>query len=176
MRKLLRNGSARGVLVLGILAIVTAGLLAGPVTAAGTLTKKKVKKIATKVVNQYGANNLGIFARSTPGPIPMATTNATVGSVSLPAGQYALFGKGWFTGESNPDVSCELVVGGAVVDYSQTELISTEGAPKRAELTVMGAASVGGTTTAELRCMRDPAGTATGQNFQLVVIRGPSLA
>ena len=55
MRKSFVGRSTRGVVVLGIVAVVAAGLLAGPVTAAGPVTKKQVKRIAkrvaTKVVN-----------------------------------------------------------------------------------------------------------------------------
>ena len=52
MRKLFRSRSARGVIVLGILAVVTAALLAGPVTAGGKLTRAKVKRIAKNVATQ----------------------------------------------------------------------------------------------------------------------------
>ena len=52
MRQLLGSRSMRGVLVLGIMAVVTAGLLAGPVTAAGPVTKKQVKRIAKRIATQ----------------------------------------------------------------------------------------------------------------------------
>lgn len=45
---------ARGSLTLAILAVVAGALIASPSGAAAPLTKKKVKKIATKVVKQLG--------------------------------------------------------------------------------------------------------------------------
>lgn len=52
MRQLLGKPGARGVLLLAILAVATAGLLASPVTAAGGVTKKQVKRIATAVATE----------------------------------------------------------------------------------------------------------------------------
>jgi hypothetical protein len=89
----------RGVLTLGILSALAAGLLLSPAGAAAPLTKAKVKKIATKVFN----NNIG------PATAPFMRDDVTRHqassainsdafkslSVDCPPGKIALSGGGW---------------------------------------------------------------------------------
>lgn len=106
----------RATVALIALGAVAYALVASPVGAGGSLTRRKVKNIATRVVK----GNTGIFSVSKEGPAPTPTSLASIASLSLPAGTYAVFAKGVF-GRTTPGtgpVECELFAGGASVDRS----------------------------------------------------------
>ena len=156
----------RGSLSLGVLAALTAALLASPVGAGGTLTKKKVKKIATGVVKANG----GIFIVSKEGPTDTPDSLGTIASLSLPAGTYAVFAKGVFqrgtAAEGN--VLCELHIGGSKAD--EARMVLRIGS----ETDIMTLQGAGGGGTTEFRC-RDDTVVSTSLDVKITALRTPSL-
>jgi hypothetical protein len=86
----------RGAVTLAALAALTVGVLAAPGGAAGTLTRAKVKKIATRVANKVvDAENAIVSKNFADGDIPgnsgfdLNNPNTIMGSLSVPAGNWA---------------------------------------------------------------------------------------
>ncbi len=96
----MRKPWIRGVLTLGILGSLAAGVLLSPAGAAAPLTKAKVKKIATKVANKAVANRLQDDVTSHTITSPTVTTGVTAeATVTCPAGKIATGGGARLTGD-----------------------------------------------------------------------------
>jgi hypothetical protein len=187
----------RGMLALAILGLVTAALVASPVGAATTVTKKKAKTIATNKVNKLApgiattvaeglldAEN-AIVHRDVPGTnidivgnsgFDLNNPNTILGSLTLPAGNWWVHTD--FLAVRNTSgivISCDLRVGGTVVD----KLSSFEGdAQSNDTVSMQGVAALPSGGTAEVRCDDGaPGGTNTWVDFlDISGIEGSTLA
>ncbi len=161
----------RGILALAVLGAVTAALVASPVGAATTVTKKKAKTIATNKVNKLApgiatdvATQLldeenAIVHRDVPGTnidivgnsgFDLNNPNTILGSLTLPAGNWWVHSDFLATRNSGGIViSCQLRVGGTVVDGLSS--FETD-AQSQDTVSMQGVAALPAGGPAEVRC------------------------
>ncbi len=123
----------RGMAALAVLAVLTAAALVSPAVAAGTLTRKDVKKIANQVVNKRAKEFLGNTTVVMNTVTVPADTGAMI-TVNCPAGQQAIGGgvssphfgaspmEAFFVQESGP-----LVAGTQATGWTTEVVFSTGG-------------------------------------------------
>ena len=167
MGRVLGKRSARGVIVLGVLGVVTAGLLAGPVTAAGPVTKKQVKRIAKKVVNNLAYTKPQADARFAPRLFAVVDATGTLvrgsgvtGIVHYGPGDYGVR----FNRDLNACTGVASTGGYALGPGSNTGTNRGQAHVLIPQLTAgAGASEVGVVTT-------DSAGTTADRIFHLIVV------
>jgi hypothetical protein len=94
-----RTTGRRGVAILAVAILAAGALAASSAGAAAPLTKKRVKKIATKVFNSnIGPATAGFLGNDISRHQASSPNNSTAFknlSVDCPAGKYAISGGGW---------------------------------------------------------------------------------
>ena len=94
-----RTSGRRGVAILAVAILAAGALAASTAGAAAPVTKKKVRKIATKVFNQKIGPATAPFLRDDVSRHQASSPNNSDAfknlSVDCPAGKYAISGGGW---------------------------------------------------------------------------------
>jgi hypothetical protein len=144
-----RLRSVRGILTLGVLAALAAGLLLSPVAA----------KKGSKGLNKL-RRNLNVIHGTEAGPGTVADTSTTIGQLTLPKGNYGIVAKVHLSTESTTGatIECVLANGTTVLDHGAVELPH----PFQDVMALNTAAVLaGGGGTVELRCSDGSAAVAT---------------
>ena len=183
-----RRTLVRGGITLAVLAALAGAMVVAPagahVTSKFGHLKKHIKKIAKQEANKAvagdNASAEGIFASFLDGPVDIPTALTTIGSLSVPAGKYAVFAK--VTVEDidpgfDTTSECQLDAGGTVDNgeaYAETPTgASTESGIVIALEVVHEFTGSGGTIN--LLCA-DNDTVDQAKDIKIIAIRGPSLS
>ena len=178
----------RGALTLGVLTIFGAAALisnAGAVPenkeASKKFVKKRINKLGPAIANAAVQNDNntaeGIFASFEDDGTTVPDSKATIGTLDLPAGTYAIFAKlGIFDSDDVIRTDCELV-GGSDRDEAYAYMDpTTDGSPFAEQtLTMMVAPTLNTNTTVQVRCA-DFANDDQWEWLKIIAIRQPTLS
>ena len=174
-----RGGWLRGALTVGVAGSLAAVAIIAPVGAVAEkkeASKKFVKTQVAGVTSQVDTlkGQLGSSLGSNDGPTPLGDSLTTVATLSLTPGTYAIFAKTALSQDAgDPEVNCELRVGGATKDTAVVELAPDEPSDLTVALTTVHTLAAAGTADLACRDETSVGGDASAAFSKITSVEAP---